>query len=213
MSAGSSEERNCPAARRTTPTRGGSVVSASTGKTYMLVGSAACTSGDRAASRRPPRRRPGCRRRSARRRTRPGGSRCRAAPSSCLASPVDRERRRGVVGQHDRPVTPAAALGEVDLVGVRPAGGELGTVVHQPGPVAGPVVAVLGNGREQERQPRRAGRRAGERRRGPGTSGRRGRRATAARGSPCPRTSPVSTLTHTLPLSTGVRRWSSPGRT
>ena len=35
-----------------------------------------------------------------------------------LAPFGDGERRRGVVGQHDRPVAVAAALGEVDLVGV-----------------------------------------------------------------------------------------------
>ena len=72
----------------------------------------------------------------------------------------DRERRRRRVGQHDRPVALAAAGGEVDLVGVGPAGGDLGAVGHQPRPVVLPAVAVLRDRGEQEREPGRGARRA-----------------------------------------------------
>src|SRR3954468_183636 len=63
------------------------------------------------------------------------------------------ERRGGRVRQHDRTVALPSAAREVDLVGVGPAGGQLGPVRHQPLPVLRPPGAVLRDGREQERQP------------------------------------------------------------
>ena len=67
--------------------------------------------------------------------------------------------RRRVVGQDDRTV--AAGEREVDVVGVLPALHDLRPVGQQVLPVRRPVVAVLADGREQEREPGRAGRRRG----------------------------------------------------
>ena len=133
----------------------GSLVPLATGKTYMLSGSAACTRGVSRKSTsasaplgfRAPVQHPGVLHLAeAGVEQRPGRRRRRALG--------DREGRRGVVGQHDRPVALAAALGEVDLVGVLPAGGQLGAVGHQLLPVAGPGVAVPRDRREQERHAR-----------------------------------------------------------
>ena len=168
---------------RTSPTPAAASPPSSTGKTYMLVGQRLLELG----AEHEVDERLGALRVVARPSSTPAYSTWRKQVSSRALvvgrrlALRDRERRRGGVGQHDRPVAVAAAGGEVDLVGVGPAGVDLGAVGDQLLPVVLPaVVAVRRDGREQEGQAGRGGGRAGRDEQVPCTPARSGRRGSSA---------------------------------
>ena len=122
--------------RRTSPSRRAARHRRSTGKTYMLSGSAACTS---SAQQEVDQRLGalgvvGAGEHAGVLDLAEAGVEQRAGRGLVLAL-RDGERRRGVVGQHDRPVASAAALGEVDRSRRRSSRRrQLGAVVDQPLP-------------------------------------------------------------------------------